>query len=188
MRQQKRARPFATRDMLSTIKVNAWSRTSFALVAFLVTIALGGPARATPDFPAQVEQCLSLDAGELAAQVDPPCGCHLCHVNGCAGGLPLTDFGTLMQAKGALPLEAAETACPALNSIQVAYPQLIADIKAGIDPNADIADSGPRYGCDLIRGAAKQSVGAMFFGACCVLSFARWRRARKPSAPVWSRK
>jgi hypothetical protein len=139
--------------------VNATPKLAFAIVVFLGTSALTSSARATPDFPAQVEKCLGLEAGTLAL-VEPPTGCELCHVSPQGSG-PLRDFGVLMQANGALPLQASSTACKALAAIEAMDPQLITALESGTDPNSISANVGPRYGCDVAPAAASGSVGAM---------------------------
>jgi len=154
--------------------VNAAPRLAAAIVLFLGTSALSANARATPDFPPQVEKCLGLEAGTLA-MIEPPLGCKLCHVSPEGSG-PLNDFGVLMQANGAVPLQASSTACKALAAIQAAEPQLITALESGMDPNSISANVGPRYGCDVAPAAASGSVGAMLL-AFVGLGLARRRRA-----------
>jgi hypothetical protein len=159
-----------------------------AILAWVGAMAWAPGASATPDFPGAVEQYLRLPSGTLAAKVDPPCGCPLCHVNGCAGGPPLTDFGTLMQANGAVPFQAAQTAAPALAAIEAQEPQLITDLQAGTDPDLDpslSAAGGVRYGCALVPGgdstppSGVAPLGAVFaFLVCRHLGTRRSRSAR----------
>ncbi len=139
--------------------MNAAPKFAVVVALFLGTSALSASARATPDFPAEVEKCLMLEAGTLAS-VEPPLGCELCHVSPEGNGT-LRDFGVLMQANGAVPFEASGTACKALMAIQAKDPQLITALESGMDPNSISADAGPRYGCDVAPGAASGSVAAM---------------------------
>jgi hypothetical protein len=85
----------------------------------------------------------------------PPDGCHLCHVKGSTGGTPNTQFGTIMVANGAMVLQTT-TVTAALGRIEMTAPQLIADLRAGNDPNLDMStgaqnlDPVPSYGCGSI--------------------------------------
>jgi MYXO-CTERM domain-containing protein len=154
------------------------NRNAMALLPLLGTMAWSFDARATPDFPVAVEQYLNLPSGVIVSKIDPPCGCPLCHVNGCGGGPPLTDFGTLMQANGAVPFLAAQTAGPALAAIGSMEPQLIADLQSARDPNLDpslTSTSTVHYGCGVASGTS-DGPGAMWLwiaGAACL---ARRRR------------
>ena len=156
--------------------VNAAPKFASAVAVFLGVSALSASARATPDFPPQVEKCLGLAAGTIA-MIEPPTGCQLCHVSPGGGG-PLRDFGVLMQANGAMQSQASETACNALTAIEAMDPQLITALKSGMDPNSISADVGPRYGCDVAPAAASGSVGAMLL-ALAGLGLARRQRTRK---------
>jgi hypothetical protein len=129
-------------------------KASLAVAAFLCAFAVGARAGATAAFPSEIEMHLGLDAGAIS-NVAPPDGCHLCHVNGSAGGDPLTQFGTLMKASGAVKNENA-TVDGALDAIQISNPNLITDLKNGVDPNQD-PDAGavnlglvPHYGCGSV--------------------------------------
>jgi hypothetical protein len=159
------------------------ARAFLAVFAFLGALAVSGIAHATPDFPPFVDQYLMLsDGGTLEAKVDPPDGCHLCHVNGSQGGTPLTAFGTLMQNNGAVPYEAESTAGPALQALESEAPRAVADIEKGIDPNADpnalTNDPVPGYGCSTAsRGPPTGAAGIVLFGAFA-LAFRLARRNR----------
>jgi MYXO-CTERM domain-containing protein len=153
--------------------VNSAPKLAFAVALFLGTSALSSNAHATPDFPPQIEKCLGLEAGTLA-MVEPPTGCELCHVSSQGSG-PLRDFGVLMQANGAMPLQASSTACKALMAIEASDPQLITALESGMDPNSISANVGPRYGCDVAPAAASGSVGAMLL-AILGLGLARRQR------------
>jgi MYXO-CTERM domain-containing protein len=156
--------------------VNAAPKLVFAIAVFLGTSASSSSARATPDFPAQVEKCLGLEAGTLAT-VEPPLGCKLCHVSPEGSG-PLNDFGVLMQANGAVPFQASATACKALTAVEAMDPQLITALESGMDPNSISANVGPRYGCDVAPAAASGSVGAMLL-ALVGLGLARRQRTAR---------
>ena len=110
---------------------------------------VGGRAGATPEFPAVVEKTLDLSKIEI----DPPQGCTLCHTTD-AGGPSLRTFGLLVQQYGAQPYQDS-TLVAALGEVQQKDPQLIADIKAGNDPNEDPAASSlptPSMGARPRRG------------------------------------
>jgi hypothetical protein len=143
---------------------------ALVLFAWLGVVAWGSPAGATPDFPGAVETYLNLPSGTLASKIfASACNCNLCHVS-CTGGLPLTEFGQLMQANGAVPFQGAQTAGPALAGIQAQEPQLIMDLQNGIDPNSDPSLSGGvQYGCQAVpevsgAGAAGVLAGLLAFG------------------------
>ena len=96
----------------------------------------------------------------IASKVDPPDGCHLCHVNESLtnevpGGTPLTDFGSLMQANGAMPYTASATAAPALTAIEATEPQLITDLKNGTTPTSIKALSMPLTMRSINTGVAR---------------------------------
>ncbi|HXX70325.1 MAG TPA: hypothetical protein VEK07_24305 [Polyangiaceae bacterium] len=156
------------------------------LAAFVLAgvVALARTARATPDFPAAVDQDLVLGSGWVETKVAPPDGCHLCHVNDppAAPGPPMTAFGTLMLNDGATPYMAASTAGPALMAIQASNPRAIADIEKGTDPNTDPTaltnDPVPEYGCTSVSpGPPTGASGILLFGAF-VLAFRLPHRSR----------
>jgi hypothetical protein len=160
-------------------------KTFVAIAALLVGLSASRIARATPDFPAAVEQALMIPAGTIASKVDPPDGCHLCHVNGSAGGDPLTSFGNLMKANGAVEYEASGTAGPAIAVIEAMDPRFIADIKNGMDPNRDPnaastnTDPAPQYGCGSIApGMPRAPAGGAIVGVLALAS-RRGRRRRR---------
>jgi hypothetical protein len=135
-------------------------------IVFLGAFVPSATATATPDFPGAVSTYLMLPSDWIASKVDPPDGCHLCHVNGSAGGEPLTDFGSLMQANGAMPYAANATAGPALAAIDEAEPQLITDLKNGTDPNLDQNafdannDAVYQHGCGSIAPGSPSAPGS----------------------------
>jgi hypothetical protein len=133
-----------------------------AAVAALVVCAWPGAARATPDFPAAVVQ----DLGLPGITIDAPQGCTLCHTTD-AGGTSLKEFGHLLQQDGLQPYDEPSLA-QALAQVGGEEPQLIDDIRAGIDPSADAASTGnvhtPEYGCGVARGGARAR-GAAAAGA-----------------------
>jgi hypothetical protein len=171
-------------------------------IAFLGAFFPSASARATPDFPGAVAGYLMLPSDWIASKVDPPDGCHLCHVNGSAGGEPLTDFGSLMQANGAIAYAASTTAGPALSAIESMEPQLITDLKNGTDPNVDQGafnanhDAVYQHGCGSIApGSPSAAGGAVTLTVLGWVLFAhrrmrsvgagrRLRRARGPCGPM----
>lgn len=152
---------------------------AFVLVGVLVA---SGTARATPDFPPALDQDLMLGTGWVETKVDPPDGCHLCHVNGSQGGTPLTSFGTIMQNNGAVPYEAEATAGAALAAIQSADPRAIADIEKGADPNTDptalTRDPVPEYGCNSVSPGFPSGEGGLVLLGALALTFRLARRSR----------
>jgi hypothetical protein len=149
-------------------------------------------ARATPDFPGAVEMALMLPAGSIASMVDPPDGCRLCHVNGSQGGDPLTTFGTLMKANGAVAYQGAATTPGAIAAIQAMAPKLIADLKKGTDPNSDMSvmstDPVPEYGCGSIvagGGRGGRLAPCLIFAALFVVRRWRWAsRTRRSNVSI----
>lgn len=158
------------------------AKNLLAALAFIGTLAAAREARATPDFPGMLDEDLKLSPGWVETKVDPPDGCHLCHVNGSQGGTPLTAFGTLMQNDGAVPYEASSTAEAALAAIQAMSPKAITDIENGTDPNSDPTALGgdplPAYGCGSVApGVPTGRADAIVLGAVvCVLQLARRSR------------
>jgi MYXO-CTERM domain-containing protein len=166
-------------------------KTALTVAAVLTALALCADAHATPDFPGAVEMALMLPAGTIASKVDPPDGCHLCHVNGSQGGDPLTAFGTLMKANGAVAFQAGATAATALSAIQSMDPQTIADLKMGVDPNSDMSvtstDPVPEYGCAsrvAARGHAGWPAAALVMAAMAGVRRRRRSSSRVPYGPV----
>jgi MYXO-CTERM domain-containing protein len=144
------------------------------LVAGLV--AWGEPAGATPEFPGIVVQTLGLPG----ITIDPPNGCTLCHASD-SGGTALRPFGLLVQQDGAQPYEDA-TLEAALGQIDQDQPELIADIKAGHDPNDDPSVSAlpttPQYGCSSSGGRGSTGWGAASFAVASLVALRRRRRRR----------
>jgi hypothetical protein len=154
-------------------------KASLAIAAFLCAFAVGARASATASFPSEVEKHLGLAAGAVST-VAPPDGCRLCHVNGSAGGDPLTQFGTLMKSSGAVKNENA-TVDGALDAIQVSNPNLITDIENGVDPNHD-PDAGavnlglaPHYGCGSVSSGRASGWSAALVVAAMAAGLARRR-------------
>ena len=115
-----------------------------SLLAVAATTLAPRDARATPDFPMVVQQELEL----TVITVDPPNGCTLCHTTD-VGGSSLRAFGSLLQQYGAQPYDEGSLK-QALGEAAQNEPQLIADIKAGKDPNDDSSAGSahtPEYGC-----------------------------------------
>lgn len=166
-------------------RVNSKRRPA-AILAFLGAALWSSSAHATPDFPAAVEKCLNLPSGTIASKIEPGgCGCPLCHSDGCVGGASsLSAFGGLMQEYGAVPYQANQTACSALDGIQAQYPELIADLNNDTDPNQDPAltgEGGVHYGCAFGSGpSAEMSAGLLVVIAGGVLI---GRRRKGPARP-----
>jgi hypothetical protein len=157
-------------------------KTSLAAGVCLCVVAWCSRAMATDGFPNEADTHLGLAKGSIA-KVAPPDGCKLCHVNGSAGGDPLTAFGTLMKANGAVKNQNA-TVGGALDAIAASQPRLIDDLKKGIDPNSD-RDAGtdvnarpvPQYGCGSVSGR-KPDGGALWLVVGAIL--VRVARRRYP--------
>jgi hypothetical protein len=167
--------------------VNDAPKATLATLAFLGALASASIARATPEFPHDVDTCLNLTGSDTVEMQFPPIGCQLCHVNA-GGNLPMSDFGTLMYAFGALPYQGAGTACKAITAIQANgyYGPLIADITSGTNPNLDkILLDAPKtlYGCGLAP-AAVHGQGEGVTGAVLLAVFGLWfaRRRFGPNA------
>jgi hypothetical protein len=145
---------------------------TLALVVLLSTWSVA--ARATPEFPGVVEQTLGL----TKIEIDPPQGCTLCHATD-AGGTALRTFGELLQQYGTQPYQDS-TLVAALAEVGQKEPQLIADIKAGNDPNDDPQASAlptPEYGCAASRAGAPELSGWLL--AVTALTGMELRRRRR---------
>jgi hypothetical protein len=154
-------------------------RSIVVVTAILAGATWSEAARATPEFPAIVVKTLGLS--EIT--VDPPQGCTLCHSTD-SGGTALRPFGTLVQQDGVQPYEDA-TLEQALAQIEQSQPALVADIRAGRDPNDDDSASAPptpQYGCSVGRaGASGRSPAQTAFlpFAWVLLASLRSARARR---------
>jgi len=118
-----------------------------SIAVFSIATLWTASAAATPTFPGDVVAQLDLST----VTIDPPQGCKLCHINE-AGGDPLTIFGGLLKSFGAVAYSDASLRA-ALADVQSNYPQLIADIQQGVDPNTDPTIGSrptPEYGCAAI--------------------------------------
>jgi hypothetical protein len=156
-----------------------------AIAVYVFSTAVGARAGATATFPSEIEKHLALPTGAVA-KIAPPDGCHLCHVNGAVGSQPLTGWGTLMKSYGAVKYQEA-TVDGALDAIQASSPNLIADLKNGIDPNNDHDAGGaasanlelvPQYGCGSVApGRPRGESGAWLL--VIIASFTLLRRARQ---------
>jgi len=164
-----------------------------AALAGLLVSAWPAPARATPDFPGAVVQ----DLGLPGITVDAPQGCTLCHTTD-AGGTSLKEFGHLLQQDGLQPYDEPSLA-QALAQVGQEEPQLIDDIRAGMDPSADAANTGsvhtPEYGCAVARvgggdagGRGLGREGAWAGVASLVVGWIVRRRLRTSTAPARPRR
>jgi hypothetical protein len=152
-------------------------------VPFIGVLFWSADARATQSFPGVVDATLALPTRGVET-IFPPDGCHLCHVEE-AGGKPHTPFGTLVYASGAIPYQDS-TLVAALNSIEMNQPQLIADLRAGMDPNADMSTSSQNldpvisYGCGSIARGPCSPCGAVLVLGSGLVALVRRRRGRPP--------
>jgi hypothetical protein len=152
-----------------------------AFGAVLLSLAWAGVARATPDFPAVVVKTFDLPA----IQIDPPQGCELCHTSD-SGGTSLRPFGALLLQYGVQPYEET-TLEQALGEVEQNEPQLVADIKAGRDPNDDTGSADvhtPEYGCAAAGAPAHGRLAWLAALAPLALTLRRRRaRRRRPLRP-----
>jgi hypothetical protein len=168
-----------------------------AAFAGLLVCVWPAAARATPDFPAAVVQ----DLGLPGITVDAPQGCTLCHTTD-AGGTSLKEFGHLLQQDGLQPYDEPSLA-QALAQVGQEEPQLIDDIRTGVDPSADAANTGnvhtPEYGCAVARlgagGAGGRGrergggpEGAWAGAASLVVAWLLRRRLRTSTGPARPRR
>jgi hypothetical protein len=162
-------------------RVTTLSARAVPLLAVALLFTWARSAGATPEFPGIVVQTLDLSG----ITIDPPLGCTLCHATD-SGGTALRPFGTLLQQYGTQPYEDS-TLEQALAQVGQNEPQLIADIKAGRDPNDDDSATAlptPSYGCAL--GSPSSPGGAAPLVAfTSLLAFAL--RRRRPAASLGSR-
>jgi hypothetical protein len=140
-------------------------------------------ARSEPTFPPVVDTFIGAPGRVEAMYPDPSMpGCHLCHVNGSTGGLPVTKFGALLGINQTVPTPDELQA--ALDSLNMTDPRALDDLKMSMDPNEDGSIAGlpqPNYGCGLSsRTPASGSSGAcgLLLGVTFVASWQRGRRAR----------
>jgi hypothetical protein len=133
----------------------------------VVALALPSTALATPDFPAAVVRDLALPG----ITIDAPQGCTLCHTTD-SGGTSLDAFGHLLQQNGLQPYDEPSLA-QALDRVGQEDPQLVDDIRAGVDPSADATSTGnvhtPEYGCAIGRGEQPAPSGAAAMVAVVVV-------------------
>lgn len=151
--------------------------------SFLLALSLAWAraSSATPDFPAVVVQYLGLDAG---ITIDPPQGCKLCHPTD-SGGTSLAPFGTLVLQDGAMPYDEASLT-QALAEIELDDPQLIADIRAGRDPNDDTGSADvhtPEYGCALGERAPGEPLPIVAVASVALLAWTRRRGGFEGARP-----
>jgi hypothetical protein len=124
-------------------------RKGAAFGVALLALLWGSHASANPDYPAAVVAALGLPG----VTIDPPNGCKLCHQNE-SGGLPLNGFGSLMENEyGVQKADVPESVKTAMMALEAMQPNLVADIRAGIDPNTDLNGASippqPEYGCAI---------------------------------------
>lgn len=144
-----------------------------ALLCFALALGWAGDAEATPDFPSVVVQQLGLSQ----VTIDPPSGCKLCHVSE-QGGTDLSSFGALLYGYGAQRYN-QQSLRQALSEVQTEEPQLIDDVRNGVDPNAAAAStgngSGPQYGCGLAPSGLRDWISPGIL-AMLMLGISRIRR------------
>jgi hypothetical protein len=122
-------------------------------VAAALVLICPAVARSEPTFPPIVDSFID-EPGRVEAMFpdsDPP-GCHLCHVNGSTGGLPLTTFGSSLGIQSTVPT--TDELMAALSALQSSNPRELDDLKMSKNPNDDqaaVADTlpVPDYGCAL---------------------------------------
>jgi len=127
-------------------------------VAAALVLICPAVARSEPTFPPIVDSFID-EPGRVEAMFpdsDPP-GCHLCHVNGSTGGLPLTTFGSSLGIHATVPT--TDELMAALTALQSSNPRELDDLKMSKNPNDDqaaIADTlpVPDYGCAVASGPA----------------------------------
>jgi hypothetical protein len=135
-------------------------------------------AHAEPTFPAVVDTFLKQPGWVegLFADSSPP-GCHLCHVNGALGGLPLKRFGAALNLQSTAPSDGQLQA--ALTALAAADPRAISDLEMGKDPNADqealSGDPLVQYGCASITPGRTEAAG----GAALLVTLALAAHARR---------
>jgi hypothetical protein len=135
-----------------TPKTKWWVRAVGALCA-VCTMICALPASAEPSFPKDVDTFImqpGLVEGLFPDSSQP--GCHLCHVNGSLGQLPLTPFGTALRIQSTAPSDGELQA--ALGTLSSTNPRAFMDLEMGQDPNQDptalSGDPVPQYGCGSI--------------------------------------
>jgi hypothetical protein len=144
--------------------------------AIVLGLAWAWPASASGSqtFPPVVEQALQLPT----ITVDPPNGCKLCHTTESGGLGTLSRFGTLLKQYGAMP-GVPQSIEQALMLVEQNDKQLIEDIKAGRDPNADNGAPpslpSPEYGCSM---GSKSRAGGPTWSAAALLALVAFARAR----------
>jgi hypothetical protein len=154
-------------------------RSIFVAIAF-AGVALCGSreARATQEFPGLIQSTLSLSA-------TPPC--TICHRDDNGGlGTVVKPFGIYMQSVGLQPYNdgSLATALQALQGEASAgvqpQAQYLAALKAGTDPNADVAgpNDSPQYGCGALQIARRTSNGVGFSVALVAAAWLLRRRVR----------
>jgi hypothetical protein len=151
-------------------------------LALAASLTWASAAGATPDFPGVVVQTLGLTGITVGA----PEGCTLCHTTN-AGGPSLRAFGQLLFQDGTQPYNEGSLKT-ALAEVQLDEPALIADIKAGRDPNDDTSGLSsvetPTYGCATTPARAHASELHAHVGLALVaLAWARGSRRRRAGRP-----
>jgi hypothetical protein len=152
--------------------------------AFICVLSWASRAQATDGFPKEIEGHLMLPSGSIS-KIAPPDGCHLCHVNGSAGGDPLTSFGTTMKASGGVK-NVNTSVDGALDVIQGRVPKWIDDLKNGTDPNSDTdagtdvnVDPVPQYGCGYLSVSGREPEGGWSVLVVAAVTMASGLRRRK---------
>jgi hypothetical protein len=126
--------------------------------AAAIVLTCPAVARSQPTFPPIVDSFID-EPGRVEAMFPDPvlAGCHLCHVNGSTGGLPLTTFGSSLEIHATAPT--TDELMVALTALQSSNPRELDDLKMSKNPNEDpaaVADTlpVPDYGCAVASGRA----------------------------------
>jgi hypothetical protein len=141
-----------------------------ALLTLCVVAATATVARAEMPYPADIDQALNVDV----EKIEPPSGCQLCHTDPSGGTLNLRPFGQLMVSKYGLTVQDA-TLGPAVQALQMDSPKLVMDLQNGVDPNTDVSDPVPLYGCAIPAAGAGASMTVVWPALTSLLLLARRR-------------
>jgi hypothetical protein len=147
--------------------------TATAVSTFCVIAATATVARGEQPYPTDIDQML----GVSVETIKPPMGCELCHTDPNGGTTSLRPFGQLMVSKYGLTTDTA-TLAPAVQALEMDNPKLVADLKSGTDPNTDVSDPVPLYGCSAAGRRGGEGAALVLLGMVGVAA-ALGRRARR---------